>query len=37
MHGDYIYLMHPKLTGLVIYTKPDAAVMAQDLEILNAI
>jgi cytochrome oxidase Cu insertion factor (SCO1/SenC/PrrC family) len=37
MHSDYIYLMHPKLTGLVIYTKPDVKVMAQDLEILNSI
>jgi len=37
MHSNYIYLMHPKLTGIVIYTKPDVSVMAQDLEILNAI
>ena len=37
MHSNYIYLMHPKLSGLVIYTKPDATKMAQDLEIINAI
>jgi len=37
MHSNYIYLMHPKLTGIVIYTKPNVSVMAQDLEILNAI
>jgi len=37
MHSNYIYLMHPKLPGIVIYTKPDVALMAQDLEILNAI
>jgi cytochrome oxidase Cu insertion factor (SCO1/SenC/PrrC family) len=37
MHSNYIYLMHPKLKGIVIYTKPNVAKMAQDLEILNAI
>jgi len=37
MHSNYIYLMHPKLTGIVIYTKPDVNVMAQDLKIINAI
>lgn len=37
MHSNYIYLLHPKLRGLVIYTKPDVTLMTQDLKILNAI
>jgi protein SCO1/2 len=37
MHSNYIYLLHPKLKGIVLYTKPDVTVMAKDLEILNAI
>ena len=37
MHSNYIYLMHPKLKGIVIYTKPDVNKMSKDLEILNAI
>ncbi len=37
MHSDYIYLLHPKLTGLVLYTKPDIKSMANDLIILNTI
>lgn len=34
-HKSYIYLMHPKLSGLVIYTKPDINLMINDLEIIE--
>jgi len=37
MHSNYIYLIHPKLSGIVIYTKPDVTKMAQDLAKINAI
>ncbi|MCV6610845.1 MAG: SCO family protein [Amphritea sp.] len=34
-HTDYIYLFHPDLDGAVIYTKPDAALIAQDIHTLT--
>lgn len=34
-HTDYIYLFHPDLDGAVIYTKPDAALIAQDIQTLT--
>jgi len=34
-HKSYIYLIHPKLSGLVIYTKPDLNLMINDLEIIK--
>ncbi|MDO7667089.1 MAG: SCO family protein, partial [Pseudomonadota bacterium] len=34
-HKSYIYLIHPKLSGLVIYTKPDINLMINDLEIIE--
>lgn len=34
-HKSYIYLIHPKLSGLVIYTKPDVNLMINDLEIID--
>lgn len=37
MHSNYIYLLHPKLTGLVLYTKPNVSDMAKDLALLDAI
>ena len=36
MHSDYIYLLHPKVPGMVIYTKPNVNDMVKDLEKLNA-
>lgn len=34
-HKSYIYLIHPKLSGLVIYTKPDIKLMINDLKIID--
>ena len=36
-HTDYIYLLHPNLDGVVIYTQPDADLIAQDLQTLTTI
>jgi cytochrome oxidase Cu insertion factor (SCO1/SenC/PrrC family) len=34
-HKSFIYLIHPKLSGLVIYTKPDVNLMINDLKIIE--
>lgn len=34
-HKSYIYLIHPKLSGLVIYTKRDINQMINDLKIIE--
>tara|TARA_R110001583_G_scaffold173287_1_gene327174 strand:- start:22922 stop:23524 length:603 start_codon:yes stop_codon:yes gene_type:complete len=34
-HKSYIYLIHPNLSGLIIYTKPDINLMINDLKIIE--
>lgn len=34
-HKSYIYLIHPKLSGLVIYTQQDIDLMINDLKIIE--
>jgi cytochrome oxidase Cu insertion factor (SCO1/SenC/PrrC family) len=34
-HKSFIYLIHPKLSGLIIYTKPDVNLMINDLKIIE--
>ena len=35
-HKSYIYMLHPKLSGLVIYTEPTISRMIEDLNIIDA-
>ncbi len=35
MHSDYIYLLHPKLKGVVIYTEQDLASILYDYQLLS--
>jgi len=35
-HNSFIYMLHPKLSGLVIYTEPTISRMIEDLNIIDA-
>ena len=35
IHTDYIYLIHPKLDGIVVYTRPDLKMIVEDFHMLE--
>ncbi|MDO6515430.1 SCO family protein [Neptuniibacter sp. 2_MG-2023] len=35
IHTDYIYFIHPKLDGILVYTKPDLKMILEDFHMLE--